>query len=88
MTIRPRESPESFSPIIAWAVAAGLRGEYVENYQLPSASGLPPETLSAFSLDDLIQVRLDDYTQLNKKFPALIVGTASGGATTYLSLAP
>lgn len=29
------ESQESSSPIVTRAVAAGLRGEYTENYQLP-----------------------------------------------------
>ncbi len=111
--MKPHESTESSSPIVTRAVAAGLRGEIIENYQFPpwqrlmlnvigafpqgvarfvisrfqSASGLSPRTLDDFSLDDLIQARLDDYSQFTSRFPAVIVGPALGGATTYLSLA-
>jgi hypothetical protein len=110
---KPHESPESSSPIVTRAVAAGLRGEYTENYEFPAwqrtvltvlgafpqglarfaigrfqtASGLPPECLINFALDDLIQARLDDYSLLKNRFPAITVGAALGGATTYLSLA-
>jgi hypothetical protein len=113
MTLPPRESPESSSPIITRAVAAGLTGQFVQNYEFPgwqrslllglgalpqgaarfvisrfqSFSGLPPETLAHFSLDNLIQARLNDYAQLKGRFPALILGAGLGGATTYLSLA-
>jgi hypothetical protein len=111
--MKPFESPESSSPIVTRAVAAGLQGLYAENYDFPgwqksalkllgalpqgaarfaisrfqSLSGLPPQVLASFSLDDLIRARLSDYTQLNGNFPALTVGAALGGATTYLSLA-
>ncbi len=109
----PHESPESSSPIVTRAVAAGLRGAYAENYTFPawqqallrmlgalpqsaarfaishfqSLSGLPPASLEHFSLDDLIAARLEDYQQTPGRFPALTVGAALGGATTYLSLA-
>jgi hypothetical protein len=109
----PHESPESSSPIVTRAVAAGLRDEYTENYEFPAwqrsvlavlgafpqglarfaisrfqtASGLPPECLNDFALDDLIQSRLDDYTHFKDQFPAITVGAALGGATTYLALA-
>jgi hypothetical protein len=52
-----------------------------------SISGLPQKVLDGFSIDDLIRQRLDDYAQLPGKFPAITVGAALGGATTYLSLA-
>ena len=52
-----------------------------------STSGLPPEVLKSFKLDDLIQDRLDDYSQFQTRFPAIVVGAALGGATTYISLA-
>ena len=107
------ESNESSSPIVTRAVAAGLVGEYCDNYEFPgwqirlltvlgvfpqnvaqfvisrfeSISGLPPKVLDDFSIDDLIRQRLDDYAQLPGKFPAITVGAALGGATTYLSLA-
>jgi hypothetical protein len=110
---RPHESPESSSPIVTRAVAAGLRGEFTDNYQFPpwqrmllkvvgafpqsvarfaishfqSTAGLPPDCLNDFSLDDLIQDRLDDYTEIHGRFPVVTVGAALGGASTYLALA-
>jgi hypothetical protein len=110
---KPHESPESSSPIVTRAVAAGLRGELIENYKFPAwqrglltllgafpqrvgrfaisrfqtTSGLPPDTLKNFALDDLIQSRLDDYSHLQGQYPALTLGAALGGASTYLSLA-
>ncbi len=50
-------------------------------------SGLPAEVLDRFSIDHLVQARLDDYAQSSGTFPAVLVGAALGGATTYLSLA-
>ncbi|MGZ6347629.1 MAG: hypothetical protein ACXWNC_08720 [Anaerolineales bacterium] len=107
------ESNESSSPIVTRAVAAGLVGEYCDNYEFPgwqksllgvlgalpqgvarfvisrfeSISGLTPDVLNNFSVDDLIRQRLDDYAHLPGKYPAISVGAALGGATTYLSLA-
>jgi hypothetical protein len=107
------ESTESSSPIVTRAVAAGLRGEFCDNYEFPawqraflsglgrlpqgaarftisrfqSISGLPPRVLDEFSIEDLIHGRLADYAQLTGKFPAVTVGAALGGASTYLSLA-
>jgi len=52
-----------------------------------SISGLPATVLDNFSIETLIQERLNDYTQLTGKFPAITLGAALGGATTYLSLA-
>ena len=51
-----------------------------------SISGLPPGVLDDFSVDDLVDTRLDDYTQNTGPFPVITVGAALGGATTYLSL--
>ncbi|MEZ0396979.1 MAG: hypothetical protein ABWK53_11200 [Anaerolineales bacterium] len=107
------ESPESSSPIVTRAVAAGLRGEYAENYPLPgwqkaallalgalpqaaarfalsrfqALSGLPPRLMDDFRIETLIGQRLADYAGLAGPFPAVTVGAALGGATTYLSLA-
>ena len=107
------ESPESSSPIVTRAVAAGLHGEFCDNYEFPgwkktllsvlgalpqgaarftisrfeSISGLPPEVLDDFSVDELIRQRLGDYAQLSGKFPVITVGAALGGATAYMSLA-
>ncbi len=107
------ESNESSSPIVTRAVAAGLVGQYCNNYEFPAwqkkllvflgtlpqqvaqfvisrfeaISGLPPQVLDNFSVDDLINQRLHDYAQLPGKFPAITVGAALGGATSYLSLA-
>ena len=112
MTI-PIESQESSSPIVTRAVAAGLRGEYIDNYQFPgwqktlltaigalpqgvarfaisrfqTISGLPPEAMDNFSLNDLLRARIADYDGLTGPFPAVTVGAALGGATSYLSLA-
>jgi hypothetical protein len=106
------ESPESSSPIVTRAVAAGLNGKFCHNYEFPgwqktlltvlgalpqgvasfvisrfeSITGLPPEVLDDFSVDQLIRKRLDDYAKLSGKFPAIIVGAALSGATAYLSL--
>jgi hypothetical protein len=110
--IKPHESQESSSPIVTRAVAAGLRGEYTENYKFPAwerillnglgafpqglarfvvsrfqmASGLPPECLENFVLDDLIRDRMEDYSGFTKRFPAITIGAALGGATTYIAL--
>ena len=107
------ESTESSSPIVTRAVAAGLRGEFCDNYEFPgwqkalltglgalpqgvarfaisrfqSISGLPASVLDNFSMDELVQARLRDYTHNSGTFPAITLGAALGGATTYLSLA-
>ncbi len=107
------ESTESSSPIVTRAVAAGLQGEFCNNYEFPgwqktflsvlgslpqgaarfsishfqSISGLPPKVLDDFSIEELVRQRLNDYAQLPGNFPAVTVGAALGGATTYLSLA-
>jgi hypothetical protein len=107
------ESPESSSPIVTRAVAAGLRDEYCDTYEFPgwqrvllnglgafpqgvarfaisrfeSISGLPQRVVENFSLDDLLRARLDDYTRNSGPFPAITLGAALSGATTYLSLA-
>ena len=107
------ESPESSSPIVTRAVAAGLHNEFCDNYNFPgwqkvlltvlgalpqgvarfaisrfqSISGLSPNVLDEFSMDELVQARLDDYAQNTGTFPVITVGAALGGATTYLSLA-
>ncbi|MCL4352103.1 MAG: hypothetical protein M1318_05590 [Firmicutes bacterium] len=51
-----------------------------------SISGLPPEVLDNFSVDELVRQRLKDYEQLSGIFPAITTGAALGGATSYLSL--
>ena len=107
------EAPESSSPIVTRAVAAGLCGEFIDNYEFPawqkallellgafpqgvarfvisrfeSISGLAPTVLDEFSMETLLRARLDDYTKLSGTFPAITVGAALGGATSYLSLA-
>jgi hypothetical protein len=52
-----------------------------------SISGLPPEVMDGFSMDELVRTRLRDYEQNPGFFPAIAVGAALGGATAYLSLA-
>src|SRR5512137_2930361 len=52
-----------------------------------SISGLSPSLLDGFKIDELLQARLNDYAQLTGSFPAITIGAALGGATTYLSLA-
>ncbi len=107
------ESQESSSPTVTRAVAAGLRGEYCNNYEFPpwqksllvglgalpqgvarfaisrfqAISGLPPEVMDSFSMDELVHTRLSDYAHSPGFFPAIITGAALGGATAYLSLA-
>ncbi len=43
----PIESPESSSPIVTRAIAAGLRDEYIDNYSLPGWQKLLLNTLGA-----------------------------------------
>ncbi|MFH2102117.1 MAG: hypothetical protein ABIJ39_02010 [Chloroflexota bacterium] len=107
------ESPESSSPLVTRAVAAGLQGRYIDNYILAgwqrallsilgmfpqsvgrfavsrfqSISGLPPKLLDGFQINRLLAERLRDYAGLSGTFPAITIGAALGGATTYLSLA-
>lgn len=50
-------------------------------------SGIPPQSLRQFALDDLIRARLDDYAQIPGRLPAVMVGPALGGASAYLALA-
>jgi hypothetical protein len=52
-----------------------------------SLSGLPPESMLGFSINDLIQARIDDYAQVPGRFPTLTVGVGLGGPSTHLSLA-
>ncbi len=109
----PVESPESSSPIVTRAVAAGLQGRYIDNYEFPGwqkrllvglghlpqgaarfaisrfqmLSGLPAKVLQDFSIDSLVQARLNDYSALPGTFPVIVIGAALGGATAYLSTA-
>jgi hypothetical protein len=113
MNMTSIEAPESSSPIVTRAVAAGLRGQYCDNYEFPgwqialltglgvlpqgvarfaishfeAISGLPPNVLDGFSIDELVRARLTDYAQLKGTFPVITAGAALSGATTYLSLA-
>jgi hypothetical protein len=113
VTKTPSESPESSSPIVTRAVAAGLQGAYCDNYLLPTwqrtallalgslpqgvarfvigrvqaGTASPPEDLTDFSIDQLIQTRLSDYAPLTGRFPAIVVGAALGAPSTHLSLA-
>jgi len=57
----------------------------ISNFQ--SFSGLDPASLVKFSIDNLIQTRLMDYSQLPGKYPAVVIGAGMGGAATYLSIA-
>jgi hypothetical protein len=107
------ESPESSSPIVTRAVAAGLLGKFCDNYIFPgwqkallvglgalpqgvarfaisrfqSISGLSPKVLDNLNIDEIIQERLNDYTQNTITYPTIVMGAALGGASTYLSLA-
>ena len=107
------EAPESSSPIVTRAVAAGLRSEFCDPYPFPvwqkalllvlgalpqgvarfvisrfeSVTGLFPDVLDSFSMDELVRARLGDYAQLKGHFPVITAGAALSGATTYLSLA-
>jgi len=113
MVIKPLESQESSSPIVTRAVAAGLRGEYCDNFIIPSwqkylllalgelpqevsqqvisrfqtISGLSPKVFENFSINTLIDQRLNDYKNIDGQFSCITLGAALGGATTYLSLA-
>jgi len=71
----PLESPESSSPIVTRAVAAGLRGEYCDNYQLPGwqralllGLGALPQSVGRFaisrfqSISGLPPEMLDDFS--------------------------
>lgn len=52
-----------------------------------SISGLLPSILDGFTINELLQTRMNDYAQLTGSFPAITIGAALGGATTYISLA-
>jgi hypothetical protein len=52
-----------------------------------SISGLNPNVLDNFSLDQLVEARINDYAGNAPRFPVVVFGAALGGATTYLSLA-
>ena len=107
------ESPESSSPAITRAVAAGLSDEFSNSVILTrfqclvlralgifpqhlggwiisrfqSLTALNPGALQDLTIDQLLFSRLQDYAQLNEKFPVLILGAGLGGATAHLSLA-
>ena len=67
------------------ALPQGVARFAISRFQ--SISGLSPNVLDEFSMDELVQARLDDYAQNTGTFPVITVGAALGGATTYLSLA-
>jgi hypothetical protein len=50
-------------------------------------SGLSPNILKGFSIENLILERLSVYAQSTKKYDCISMGAALGGATSYLSLA-
>lgn len=70
---------------ILGALPQGVAQTAISRFQL--FSGLPPESLENFSLDGLIEARLNDYSDLPGRFPTVTVGAALGGATSFLSLA-
>ena len=49
--------------------------------------GQDPSLLEGFSINRLIQTRLDDYAQLNATFPALTIGVGQAGSTSSLTMA-
>jgi hypothetical protein len=67
------------------AIPQGVARFIISRFQ--SISGLPAKILDGFTIEELLRPRLDDYAQLKGSFPAVTVGAALGGATTYLSLA-
>lgn len=50
-------------------------------------SGLNSKVLENFSINSLLNQRLDDYAQIDRKFNCISLGVAMGGATSYLSTA-
>jgi hypothetical protein len=50
-------------------------------------SGLSPKVLSNFSLNSLVDQRINDYAHNKGPYKCITMGAALGGATTYLSLA-
>jgi len=74
----------------ALLLGMGLFPQGVARYaisRLQSISGLSPEVLDGFSMDELVRQRINDYANIKGTFPAVTVGAALGGATSYLSLA-
>ncbi len=67
------------------ALPQGVARFAISRFQ--SISGSSPSVLDNFSIDKLLHERINDYAQLRRKFPAITVGAALGGATTYISLA-
>ena len=107
------ESPESSSPIVTRAVAAGLQGIFYDNYQLrfwqrillhwlgafpqqvgrslvsrfQTLTALEPALVSDLDIELIASQRLDDYTDIQTRFPAVTIGAALGGATAHIALA-
>ena len=52
-----------------------------------SVSGIDPAGLENLSINSLIETRLQDYSRLEGKYPAVTVGAALGGASAFLALA-
>ena len=61
-----------------------IAGQIVMRFQ--GWSSLDPELIRDLDIGQVIDQRLNDYTQLIDTFPAIVVGSALGGATTHLSL--
>lgn len=63
----------------------GVARQVINRFQ--TISGLSPKVLEDFSIDTLVNQRLNDYTKLDKQFSCITLGAALGGATTYISTA-
>lgn len=50
-------------------------------------SGLNPKALNNFSINTLVDQRLNDYAQLGQQFSCITLGASLGGATSYLASA-
>jgi len=67
----------------------GLFPQSLARWLIPRVQGgtaLNPGDVYHLRTDDLIQARLADYSRVDGKFPAVVIGVGMGGATTHLSL--
>ncbi len=89
-------SGKSFSPypLNAWSRAAlivlGWLPQAIGRFVITRAepfTALPQETLENLTAEELVEARLQDYHHLEGSYPAIVVGTALGGASAFLSLA-
>lgn len=81
-------SPYEFSTLQKIALQmVGTLPQEIASWLIPmfqTSSALDGEGIEDLKMEDLIHKRLDDYSQLDKTFPAIISGVGMGGTTAHL----